>query len=151
KRQRLPQWHGIARAYPQEKCIHELFEAKAEQAPDRIALVFDGQSLTYSELDARANQLAHHLIERGVGPGTRVALCLERSLEMSIGLLGILKAGGAYVPLEPSYPLQRLTYMMADSAPVAILTHSLVERAVREHLTALASGAPVLDLVADAV
>jgi non-ribosomal peptide synthetase component F len=89
------EWNDTASDYPSDKCIHELFEAQVEQAPDRRALVFEGQSLTYAQLNARANQVAHYLIERGVGPDTLVGRCGERSLEMVIGLLGLLTAGGA--------------------------------------------------------
>ena len=149
-RQQLEEWNATACPYPRDSFIHELFEAQARLSPDRIALVFEAHALTYAELDARANQLAHYLIGRGVGPGTCVALCMERSLEMVIGLLGVLKAGGAYVPLEPTYPLRRLAYMVADSAPKVILTHDQVDRSVREHLNSLVSNATVLDLRADA-
>ena len=102
--------------------IHELFEQQASAQPDAVAVAFENDSLTYAELDARANQLAHELIALGVQPDDRVAICVERSLEMVVGLLGILKAGGAYVPLDPTYPADRLQYMLQDSAPKALLT-----------------------------
>lgn len=95
-------------------CIHELFEDQVRRSPDAIALEFKDQQLTYSQLNGRANQLAHYLRERGVGPETLVGICGERSLEMIVGLLGILKAGGAYVPLDPAYPSERLSFMLAD-------------------------------------
>ena len=106
----------------------ELFEAQVARTPDAVAVVFEEQSLTYGELDARANQLAHHLRALGVGPETVVGLCVERSLEMLIGLLGILKAGGAYLPLDPSYPHERLAFMLADAgAPVLVTQSALVD------------------------
>ena len=108
--------------FPQHLCIHQLFEQQVEQTPDAIALVYEDQSLSYDQLNRKANRLAHHLIALGIRPDDRVAICVERSLEMVVGLLGILKAGGAYVPLDPSYPGERLAYMLADCAPVALLT-----------------------------
>ncbi|MCQ8130889.1 condensation domain-containing protein, partial [Methylomonas rivi] len=100
-RQILADWNATEVEYPQDRYIHQLFEAQVEATPDAIALSFEDQHLIYAELNAKANQLAHYLIERGVGPDVLVGICLERSLEMVIGLLGILKAGGAYVPLDP--------------------------------------------------
>jgi amino acid adenylation domain-containing protein len=120
--QQLVEWNATARAYPQERCIHELFEAQVEQAPDRIALVHAGSELTYSELNRRANQLAHRLIECGVGPEVRVGICMERSPELVVGLLGILKAGGAYVPLDPEYPEARLEYLLGQSGCRVVLS-----------------------------
>jgi len=102
--------------YTEDKCIHELFEAQADTEPDVIALVFGQQELNYNEVNKRANQLAHYLLqEQGVTAGTLVGLCIERSPEMVIALLAILKAGGAYVPLDPNYPASRLTYMLNDA------------------------------------
>ncbi|MEO8383506.1 MAG: amino acid adenylation domain-containing protein, partial [Acidobacteriota bacterium] len=112
--------------YPEDTLIHELFEQQAAGKPDTVAVVFEDQSLSYGELNARANQLAHELIDRGVQPDDRVAICAERGLEMVIGLLGILKAGGAYVPLDPTYPIERLRYMVQDAGPRVVLTqHAL--------------------------
>jgi non-ribosomal peptide synthetase component F len=122
RHQQLVEWNATARVYPEERCIHELFEAQVEQTPDRIALVYEGSELTYAELNRRANRLAHHLIERGVGPEVRVGVCMERSAEMVIGLLGILKAGGCYVPLDPSYPPKRLEYLLEDAQIDLIVT-----------------------------
>ncbi|MCP6691947.1 non-ribosomal peptide synthetase [Pseudomonas donghuensis] len=113
--------------------IHQLFSEQAARQPDALALTFAGEHLSYAELDARANQLARVLRERGVGPQVRVGLALERSLEMVVGLLAILKAGGAYVPLDPEYPLERLHYMIEDSG-IALL---LGQRALFEALGAL--------------
>src|SRR5262249_11467018 len=100
--QLLVQWNDTHAAYPTDRCIHQMFEAQAAKTPDRPAVVFDTEQLTYGELNRRANQLARHLQSLGVGPDVLVGLCVERSLEMVIGLLGILKAGGAYVPLDPT-------------------------------------------------
>src|SRR5439155_1454638 len=111
----LDTWNTTQRAYPQEVCVHELFEQQAANHPDAIALVQEEAHLTYGELDRRANQLAHSLRQLGVGPDVLVGLCLERSLEMVVGLLGILKAGGAYVPLDPAYPPARLACMLQDA------------------------------------
>ncbi|OUM04558.1 hypothetical protein BW686_25965, partial [Pseudomonas syringae] len=101
--------------------IHQAFERHARLQPSATAVRFEGRSLTYGELDARANQVAHSLIEKGIKPDDRVAICVERGLEMIIGLLGILKAGAGYVPLDPAYPTERLTYLLKDSAPAAVL------------------------------
>jgi amino acid adenylation domain-containing protein len=115
-------WNSTVTNYPHDKCIHELFEAQVGKTPDAIAVVFENQQLTYRELNQRANQLAHYLQNLGVKPEVLVGICVERSLDMVIGLLGILKAGGAYVPLDPSYPTERLAYMLEDSQPGVLLT-----------------------------
>ncbi len=112
--------------YPQEVCIHQLFERQVERDPNATALVYEGQSLSYGELNRHANRLAHRLLESDVRPNDRVAICVERSLEMVVGLLGILKAGGCYVPLDPGYPEERLAYMLSDSGPVAVLVQTRV-------------------------
>lgn len=122
-----------ARALPQiqipDQCIHQLFEAQAERSPDAVAVVFGDLQLTYRELNARANQLAHYLQHLGVGPDKLVGLCVERSLEMVVGLFAVLKAGGAYVPLDPSYPQERLTWMLEDAQVTVLLTQrSLASR-----------------------
>ena len=113
--QLLHEWNDTAREYPQNKCIHQLFEEQVAKTPDAIAVVFEEQELTYQQLNQRANQLAHYLQTLGVKPEVLVGICVERSLEMVVGLLGILKAGGAYVPLDPSYPNERLSYMLSDA------------------------------------
>ncbi|WP_139837541.1 non-ribosomal peptide synthetase, partial [Xenorhabdus beddingii] len=123
ERQHLLGFNGRQEDFPPEM-IHPLFEAQAAHRPDAMALVFEGQTLSYGELNGRANRLAHYLMARGVRPADRVAICVERSPEMVVGLLAILKAGGAYVPLDPAYPAERLAYMLADSAPVIILTQT---------------------------
>ncbi|NEO70811.1 non-ribosomal peptide synthetase, partial [Moorena sp. SIO3H5] len=128
RHQLLVEWNDTANEYPKEKCIHQLFEEQVEKTPDAIAVVFDQQQLTYHQLNQRANQLAHHLLSMGVGAEVLVGICVERSLQMVVGLLGILKAGGAYVPLDPNYPHQRLSYMLEDSGVEVLLTQqSLLE------------------------
>ena len=123
--------HQVLRAFnaspshePSDRCLHHLFESQVAHTPDNIAVIFEDQSLTYHELDRRANQLAHYLKSRGVGPETPVGICLERSLELIVGLLGILKAGGAYVPIDPSYPKDRLLYLLEDSRAPILLTQT---------------------------
>lgn len=112
--------------YPQDRCVHQLFEAQVHSTPNHIAAAFGNQFLTYQELNAQANQLAHYLQTQGVQPETLVAICLERSLNLVVGILGILKAGAAYVPLDPVYPQQRLADMLEDSQTLLLLTqHSL--------------------------
>ena len=126
--QLLVEWNDTESEYPSDKCIHQLFEEQVERTPDAVAVVFEGRQLTYQQLNQRANQLAHHLQSLGVKAEVLVGICVERSLEMVVGLLGILKAGGAYVPLDPSYPAKRLSYMLADSGVEALLTQqSLLE------------------------
>ena len=102
----------------------ELFAAQAARTPDATAVIFEGRTLTYAALDAHANRLAHHLQILGVGPETVVGLCVERSPEMLIGLLGILKAGGAYLPLDAGYPRERLEFMLADAGVSVLVTQS---------------------------
>lgn len=122
RRQVLVDWNDTAADYPIDTCIHQLFEAQVERTPHAVALVYEETELTYRELNRRANQLAHHLQQLGVKPETLVGLCLERSPEMIVGLLGILKAGGAYVPLDPTYPAERLAFMLADAGVSLLLT-----------------------------
>lgn len=112
---------------PHGRCVHALFEAQAALTPEAVAVVCQGQHLTYAALDARANQVAHHLIGLGVGPEVLVGVCLERSLDLVVALLGVLKAGGAYVPLDPGYPQARLAFMLNDThAPVVLTQQSLI-------------------------
>ena len=115
-------------ARPENTPLHTLFEAQVERTPGAVALEYEGNQLTYVELDRRANQLAHYLQSLGVGPEVLVGLCVERSLEMVAGLLGILKAGGAYVPLDPSFPRGRLGYMIADSSMRVLVTHRQLDQ-----------------------
>ena len=124
----LVEWNKTDSEYPQNKCIHQLFESQVEKTPEAVAVVFENQQLTYQQLNQKANQLAHHLQSLGVEPEVLVGICIERSLKMVVGLLGILKAGGAYVPLDPNYPAERLSYMLADSGVKVLLTQgSLLE------------------------
>jgi amino acid adenylation domain-containing protein len=118
----LVEWNDAPAAYPKDKCIHHLFEEQVERTPDAIALVFQRQQLTYHELNVRANELAHYLRAHGVAPEMPVGICVERSLDMVIGLLGILKAGGAYLPLDPAYPNERLRFMLEDAQVSVLLT-----------------------------
>jgi amino acid adenylation domain-containing protein/thioester reductase-like protein len=122
RHQVLVEWNNTQADYPKDSCVHELFEAQVARTPDAVALVFEDEQLTYRELNARANQVAHGLQRLGVGPEVRVGICLERSPEMIVGLLGVLKAGGAYVPLDPAYPRQRLSFMVEDAQVSVLLT-----------------------------
>src|SRR5215218_5714605 len=132
----LVQWNDTRAEYPKDRCVHELFEEQVESTPDAVAVVFEEQQLTYRELDRRANQLAHHLRALGVGPEVLVGICVERSLEMVVGLLGILKAGGAYVPLDPAYPEERISFMLEDAKASVLLTQQrLVEALPDDHAT----------------
>ncbi|HET7463026.1 MAG TPA: amino acid adenylation domain-containing protein, partial [Longimicrobium sp.] len=140
----VEEWNRTDAAYPAESCVHELFQAQAARTPDAPAVVGEGEALAYAELNARANRLARHLRSLGVGPDTRVAVCLERGPEMVAALLAVLKAGGAYVPLDPGHPAERLAYMLGDSAPAAVLT----QRALRERVEG--AGVPVLEVDAAA-
>ena len=124
QRAQLAAFNDTAIAFPQDVLIHQAFEARVAQCPQAIALVFEDQELSYAELNTRANQLAHRLLALGVQPDDRVALCVQRSVEMVVSLLAIMKAGGAYVPLDPSLPADRIAYMFDNSAPVAVLTQS---------------------------
>ncbi|MGI8965339.1 MAG: AMP-binding protein, partial [Limisphaerales bacterium] len=105
-----------------QRCIHPLFETQAGKNPDAVAVIFEGKKLTYRELNQKSNQLAHYLRQQGIGPESLVGMCVERSLEMIIGILGILKAGGAYVPLDLAYPKDRLAFILEDSAVPVLLT-----------------------------
>jgi amino acid adenylation domain-containing protein len=122
RRRLIEEWNGEATAPGIDSCMPRLFEAQAEKTPEAIAVTCGDQNLTYRELNARANQLAHYLQTRGVGPETPVGVCAERSAEMIVALLGILKAGGAYVPLDPNYPSERLAFMLEDSSVPLLLT-----------------------------
>ncbi|MFN6500838.1 MAG: non-ribosomal peptide synthetase [Nostoc sp. DedQUE01] len=118
----LVEWNNTQADYPQDKCIHQLFEEKVQQYPDSIAVNFANEQLTYQDLNTCSNKLAHHLQKIGVGSEVLVGICISQSIEMIIGLLGILKAGGAYVPLDPSYPQERLNFMLEDAQVSVLLT-----------------------------
>ena len=129
RHQILVEWNNTGVNYPQDKLIHQIFEAQVEKTPDSVAVVFEGEQLTYRELNQRANQLAHYLQSLGVGPESLVGIAVERSIEMIVGLYGILKAGGAYVPLDPTYPAERVAYMMEDAnVPVLLTQQRLLEK-----------------------
>ncbi|WP_232509412.1 amino acid adenylation domain-containing protein [Mycetohabitans rhizoxinica] len=117
----LQTWNATTAPYPAYQCVHQLFEAQVERSPDATALVYEAQTLSYAQLNARANCLAHRLIELGAKPDARVAICVERSPAMVVGLLAIMKAGGACVPLDPAYPCERLAHILNDAAPTILL------------------------------
>ena len=133
QQQLLIDWNNTEVDYPDDKCIHQLFEEQVERTPNAVAVVFEGQQLTYNELNCRTNQLAHYLQSLGVKADELVGICVERSLEMIVGLLGILKAGGAYVPLDPEYPLERLSFMLEDAAVNVLLTQQKLINKLPEH------------------
>jgi amino acid adenylation domain-containing protein len=143
QREVLSAWSQTKGEHAPEKCVHELFEEQVERTPDAIAVAYGEEQVSYAQLNRRANRLAHYLISLGVKPDGRVAICVERGLEMVIGILGILKAGAAYVPLDPSYPAERLRFMVEDSGPVAVITQeslrSMVE-GVGDELRVVESG-----------
>ena len=141
KHQLLVEWNDTDADYPKDKCIHHLFEDQVAKTPDNVAIVFETSQLTYDELNEKSNQLAHYLQERGVKPETLVGICVERSLEMIIGLLGILKAGGAYVPIDPAYPEDRISYMLDDAGCGIVLT--------QEHVGLAQAGTEVIYLDSD--
>lgn len=160
RHQILVEWNDTTVDYPKDKSLHQLFEEQAARTPDAVAVVFDGHQetlphhlgslsaqagtlsrLTYRELNERANQLAHYLQGVGVGPETLVGICIPRSLTMIVGLLGILKAGGAYVPLGPSYPQERLAFMLQDAEVHVLLT----QKSLQESLPATAAQVICLD------
>jgi amino acid adenylation domain-containing protein len=139
RQQLLLEWNDTTTDYPRNECIHELFEVQVERSPDAIAVVFEDEQLTYAQLNVRANQLAHYLRKRGIGLEALVGICMERSVELIVGLLGILKAGGAYVPLDPSYPRERLSFMLEDArVPVLLVQQHLREKLPEPSATVIA-------------
>jgi len=133
ERRLLAQWNETELDYPKDRCLHELFEACVNRNPDATALVHGDQQLTYGELNRRANRLARHLRRMGVGPEVLVGICLDRSIDLVVGMLAILKAGGAYVPLDPAYPKERLAFILEDTrAPVLLTNQARVEK-LAEH------------------
>ena len=122
RNQILFEWNATHADYPNNICLHELIETQAEQTPDAEAVIYNEQRLTYRQLNARANQLAHRLRELGAGPEVLIGICMERSIEMVVALLGVLKAGAAYLPLDPEYPKERLRIILDDSRPIVLLT-----------------------------
>ncbi|WP_341529474.1 amino acid adenylation domain-containing protein [Nostoc sp. UHCC 0302] len=134
KHQLLVEWNNTQQQNDSlNLCIHELFEKQVKETPDAVAVVFQNQQLTYHELNCRANQLAHYLKSLGVGAEVLVGICVERSLEMLIGMLGVLKAGGAYVPLDPAYPVERLAWMLEDAKVSVLLTQEKLLEKLPNH------------------
>jgi len=127
RHQILSEWNDTRATFPADKCIHELFEAQVRKNPDALAVVYEDDQLSYMELNRRANRLAHYLRQLGVKPDVCVAICVERGFEMIVALLAVLKAGGAYLPLDPAYPVERLRFMLQDSAPLVLLTQKHLE------------------------
>lgn len=124
KRQLLVEWNDTATEYPQNQCVHDLFAAQAVRTPDNIAVVFGDEQLTYRQLNARANQLAHFLQKRGIGPSVIVGICLDRGIDMCVSVLAVMKAGGTYLALDPSYPHERLSFMLQDAGAKVLLTNT---------------------------
>lgn len=118
----LVEWNNTAKEFPEGACVHDLIEAQAERTPDAVAVMYEKDRLSYRELDCRANQLANYLRSLGIGADVSVGICLERSPQMMVGLLGTMKAGGAYVPLDPEYPKERLAFMIEDSGLECVIT-----------------------------
>ena len=137
RQQLLVEFNQTQADYPQDKCIHQLFEKQANSTPNKIALVFEDQQLTYAELNTRANQLAHHLQRLGVGPEVLVGIYAERSLELIVGLLSILKAGGAYLPLDPALPKESIAFRLQDAQVSVLLTQQQLVETLPEHRTQL--------------
>ncbi|CAG0936136.1 surfactin family lipopeptide synthetase A [Thermoflexales bacterium] len=129
----LAQWNATRVDYSTPRCLHQMIEAQVERTPDALAVAFGEEHLTYQELNRRANQLARHLLQRGAGLETRIGICVERSLEMVVGLLGILKAGGAYLPLDPTYPSERLAFMLANAQVLLLLTQTQLAARLPAH------------------
>jgi amino acid adenylation domain-containing protein len=142
REQLLYEWNATELGYPRNKCLHQLFEEQVERTPNAIAITYQEQVQTYGELNRRANRLAHYLRKLGVRPDKLVPVCVERGLEMMVGLLAVLKAGGAYVPLDPAYPVERLRYMVEDSRPEVLLT----QEHLRDQLRGVKREPTVIDL-----
>ncbi|HEY0734132.1 MAG TPA: amino acid adenylation domain-containing protein [Herpetosiphonaceae bacterium] len=146
RQQILHDWNATRREYPQDRCVHQLIEEQAARTPDAVAVLFGDTQLTYAQLNRRANQLANHLRSLGVGAqaqgDTLVGVCLDRSIDLVVSLLAVLKAGAAYVPLDPTYPQERLAYMLDDAGVAAVITQ-------QQHATTLPQVAPVVCLDAD--
>lgn len=137
RNQIVAEWNNGQVDYPRDRCVHGLIEAQAERTPEATAVLCEGERLTYQELNARANQLAHHLRKLGVGAEVLVGVCMERSVMMMVALLGILKAGGAYVPLDPTYPEERLAFMIKDSGLQLLITHEPFRKTLSEQVERL--------------
>jgi len=132
-RQMVLDWNATQTDYPHDACIHHLFERQVDRTPDQTAVIFEDQEITYYELNRRANQLAHYLRKLGVGPDTVVGICMERSLNLVVGLMGIHKAGGAYLPLDPTYPADRIAFMVEDAGIPVLLTQQKLVDGLPQH------------------
>ena len=128
---RVQEWNETTRAYPREHCIHELFAQQAKRTPEAVAVSFGAEQLTYAELNARANQLAHYLRGRGVEAGKLVGIYLEHATEMVVAVLGVLKAGAAYVPVDPEHPQSRLQLMLDDAGVEVVMTQERLQANLR--------------------
>jgi amino acid adenylation domain-containing protein len=133
-RKQIIEWNQTASEFPRDRCVHELFEEQASRTPDALAVQFEGETLTFKELEAKANQLANYLTDAGVGPQSLVGICVERSLDMMVGVLGILKAGATYVPVDPAYPKERVTAILEDSGIRAVVTQAGLAFDLRERV-----------------
>jgi amino acid adenylation domain-containing protein len=129
----LVRWNATERPYPREACLHELIEAQVKRSPDAVAVRHEGTALTYGQVNRRANQVAHRLRKLGVGPDVLVGVCISRSLELVVGVLGVLKAGGAYVPLDPAHPRDRQAFLLADSGASLLLTQASLVSTLPTH------------------
>ena len=138
RHQLLIEWNDTGTDYPNDCCLHQLFEANEKKRPNAVALMFKKEQVTYAELNRRANQLAQHLQSLGVSPEVRVGICVERSVEMVVAILGTLKAGGAYVPLDPTYPRERLAFMLEDAKVSVLLTQQRLLAGLPEHRATVA-------------
>ena len=136
----LVEWNNTATDYATHKPVHQFFEEQVALTPGRTAVIFEDAELSYGELNQRANQLAHHLSAMGVKTGGRVGISIERSLDLMVGLLGILKSGAAYVPLDPSYPRERLPFMLADAEVSALLTQRHLLAQLPEQAARISAG-----------
>ena len=137
QQQLLIEWNDTQAEYSDHLCIHQLFESQVERTPESVAVIFEGQALTYRQLNSRANQLAHYLRSLGVRSEQLVGIAMERSLDLLVGILGILKAGGAYVPLDPAYPRERLATMLEDARPGVLLTQQQFRKNFSEAETSI--------------
>lgn len=147
RQQILIEWNNTKTDYPEGKTIHQLFEEQVTKTPNNIAVVYEDQELTYEQLNQKANQLAHYLRTLGVGPDVLVAIAVDRSFEMIIGLLGILKAGGAYVPLDPDYPEERLQFMLEDTKASVLITQTSLQDKLKETLSSYKDEIVVIDQI----
>ncbi len=135
RNRQLDEWNATAREYPRDRCVHQLVEEQAGRTPDAVAVEIEGETLTYGELDKKANRLANYLLSNGVGHGSLVGICVERSLDMMIGLLGIMKSGAAYVPVDPAYPAERVNAILEDSGVTTIVTQAHLAFDLRERVS----------------